>query len=211
MRTASEAADVLVLVEGNGALLTPRARRAPGKAAFAARFSAFLAHAVRLSHGVAAILRVGLDPLEHLEPEDTENALLASLEAQPSHVPPTEALGEQSLSGRLVYYVCDGLSINARHLVSLADELVAEGSQLRIAAIVSRDDADNIGLRRDSLDGAFDDDTETAPELIVARRDALLEDIVVALSRRQASLVTLDSSLDTQSLLERMSETGFLQ
>lgn len=210
LRTASEAADVLILIEGNGALLTPRARRAPGKAVFAARFSAFLGHAVRLSHGAAEILRLGLQPLERLEPEDTEKAILDALHSAPTHTPPSEALAGQPLSGRLVYYVCDGLSINRRHLLALADDLVAEGSQLRIAPIISRDDADNIGLRRDPRDGAFDDDTETPPDLILARRDALLEDIAAVIARRQASLVVLDSALDTQSLLERMNETEFL-
>lgn len=211
LRTASEAADVLILIEGNGALLTPRPRRAPGKAFFAARFSAFLAHSVRLSHGVAEVVRIGLEPIEDLDPEDTEKAVRDALNAIPYNLPPSEALTDRSVKGRLVYYVCDGLSINSRHLVALADALVAEGSQLRIAAIVSRDDADNVGLRRDPFDGAFDDDTETPPGLIVARRDALLGAVGTEIARRQAQLVVFDSALETQGLLERMNETDFLK
>ena len=211
LRTASEAADVLILVEGNGALLTPRSRRAPSKAFFAARFSAFLAHSVRLSHGVAEIVRIGLEPIEDLDPEDTEKAVRDALNAIPCNLPPSEALTDRSVKGRLVYYVCDGLSINSRHSVALADALVAEGSQLRIAAIVSRDDADNVGLHRDPFDGAFDDDTETPPGLILARRDALLGVVGTEIARRQAQLVVLDSALETQGLLERMNETDFLK
>ena len=211
LRTASEAADILILVEGNGALLTPRSRRAPSKALFAARFSAFLAHSVRLSHGVAEIVRLGMEKIEDLDPEDTERTLRDALNAFPYNFPPSEAITDRSVKGRLVYYVCDGLSINSRHLVALADALVAEGSQLRIAAIVSRDDADNVGLHRDPFDGAFDDDTETPPGLILARRDARLEAVAAEVARRQADLVVLDSALETQGLLERMNETEFLK
>ncbi len=210
LRTASEAANVLVLLEGTGALLSPRSRLAPGKAAFAARFSAFLAHAVRLSHGVAEIKRVGREPIEQLEPPDTEAAILRELHEPPHWDAPGS--GVEALEGRsrLVYYVCDGLSTNLDQLLAFAGDLSAEGGELRVAAVASPDDGNAVGLRRDPLDGSFDDDTETPPAVILNRRDLRLDEITARLARLHGMLIVINSDLDTQGVLERMHETGFL-
>lgn len=210
LRTASEAANVLVLIEGNGALLSPRSRLAPGKSAFAARFGAFLAHAVRLSHGVAEIRRAGREPIGQLEPPDTESAILHDLHQPPyCGVPGSDA---DSLEGksRRVYYICDGLSINPDQLLAFAGDLSAERGELRVAAVVSPDDKNAVGLRRDPFDGTFDDDTETPPAIILNRRDRRLDELAVRLARVNGVLIVVDCDLDTQGLLERMNETGFL-
>ena len=102
------------------------------------------------------------------------------------------------------------LSTNRRHLVQLADDVAAEGGQLRVVAIVSQDDVDTVGLRRDPLDGRFDDDSELSPGQVLSRRDDRLEAVAAVIERRQASLISLDSALDTQSLLERVSEAELL-
>jgi hypothetical protein len=211
LRTASEAVDTLVLVEGNGALLTPEPRRAPGKTDFAARFGSFLSHAVQLSHGRAEIIRIGEEPLESLEPEDTERALCEAIARPSVPISPAEALIGQNAAGRLVFYICDGLSINLKHLTALADQLSVEGSLLRVAAIISEDDLDNIGLRRDPFDGAFDDDSETPPLTILERRNDKLTAAIQKLERRQATLVVLDTALTAQELLNKMTESDFLR
>jgi hypothetical protein len=201
---------VLILVEGTGALLSPRSRLAPGKAAFAARFCAFLAHAVRLSHGVAEIKRVGRERIEQLEPPDTEAAILRELHEPPYWGPPGSDDASLEGKGRLVYYVCDGLSINPEQLLGLAGDLSADGGELRVAAVVSLDDSSAVGLRRDPLDGSFDDDTETPPSIILNRRDLHIDELAVRLAHVHGLLIVVDSDIDTQGLLERMNETGFL-
>ncbi len=210
LRTASEAANVLVLVEGTGALLSPRSQVAAGKAAFAARFCAFLGHAVRLSHGVVEIKRVGREPIEQLEPPDTEAAILRDLHEPPHWGAPESDSEALTGTSRLVFYVCDGLSINPDPLLALAGNLIAGGGELRVAAVVSPDDGNAVGLRRDPLDGSFDDDTETPPAVILNRRDMRLVEIAARLARAQGMLIVVSSDLDTQGLLERMNESGFL-
>ena len=210
LRIASESAAVVVLIEGSGALASPRARRAPAKFHFAARLGAFIAHAVRLSHGAVELRRIGRDVLGIGGPSDTEAAILSELKEPPTYAPPHAELTTTEPAGRLVFYLCDGLSVNSAHLMRMADELSAEGGQLRVIAIVSPDDGDAVGLRRDPLDGSFDDDSETPPALLLSQRDGRLQAIAATIGRRHASLVTLDTELDTQSFLERISDAELL-
>ena len=210
LRTISEAADVMVLIEGSGALASPGSRRAPSKNDFAARLGAFIAHAVRLSHGSVELRRVGREVLEYTGPGDTETRIRAELNEPPTYAPPHSELAIAGPNGRLVFYLCDGLSINSSHLIRLAEELAAEGGQLRVAAIVSQDDADAVGLRRDPVDGKFDDDSETPPAQLLSRRNARLEALSAVIGRRHASLVTFDTALDTQSFLEQVNEAELL-
>ena len=210
LRTVFEAADVLVLIEGSGALASPRSRRAPSKIDFAARLGAFITHAVRLSHGSVELRRVGSEALEYSEPSDTEIGIYACLKEPPNYKPPHSELATASSNGRVVFYLCDGLSANAAHLMRLAEHLAAESGQLRVAAIVSEDDANAIGLRRDPLDGSFDDDSETQPAELLSRRNERLEAIAVLIGRHNASLVTFDTLLDTQAFLERVNDTKLL-
>lgn len=165
---------------------------------------------MRLSHGGVDLRRVGCDVLGIHGPEDTETAILAELGEPPTYAPPHTELSAANPAGRLVFYLCDGLSINAAHLMQMADEISAGGGQLRVIAIVSPDDSDAVGLRRDPLDGSFDDDSETPPALLLARRDGRLNATATALGRRQASLLALDTDLGTQSFLERIVDAELL-
>ncbi len=211
LRTSAQAASVLILIEGNGALRTPLPRRSAAKTVFAARLATFLAKAVTLSHGVAEIRRIGLEALPSSDASDMEAAIFDSLSHGSDALPPADAMENDTLDGRIVYYICDGLSVNKTHLLEMADVLSADGAELRVAAIVSDDDRDALGLRRDPLDGRFDDDTETHPLIILSRRDASIDDTAIVLARRQGMLVTLDTALDTSGVIERLADTGFLK
>lgn len=211
LKTASEAVDVLVVVEGNGALQTPLARRAPAKTAFAARLGSFLAHSVVNVEGQAQVMRLGDEATPVATPDETEMLLNSALAEPPTSNSPVEDLENEPLSGRLVYFICDGLSFNETQVDAMSAELIADGGQLRVAVITSPDDRDAVGLSRDPIDGSFTDDSESAPSELLAARDARLEASIVRLARRQVSVVVLDCSLTTQELLDRLNEKGFMK
>ncbi|WP_297838457.1 hypothetical protein [uncultured Roseibium sp.] len=211
LKTASEAVDVLVVVEGNGALQTPLARRAPAKVAFAARLGSFLAHSVVNVDGQAHVMRLGDEATLVATPDETEMLLNSALAGPPTSNSPVEDLENEPLSGRLIYFICDGLSFNETQVDAMSAELMADGGQLRVAVVTSPDDRDAVGLSRDPIDGSFTDDSESAPSELLAARDARLEASIVRLARRQVAVMVLDCSLTTQELLDRLNEKGFMK
>jgi hypothetical protein len=211
LKTASEAVDVLVVVEGNGALQTPLARRAPAKTDFAARLGSFLAHSVVNVDGQAHVMRSGNEATPVATPDETEMLLVSSLAEPPTSNSLVEDLENEPLSGRLVYFICDGLSFNEIQVDTMSAELMADGGQLRVAVVISPDDRDAVGLSRDPIDGSFTDDSESAPYELLAARDAHLEASIVRLARRQVAVVVLDCGLTTQELLDRLNEKGFMK
>lgn len=211
LKTASEAVDVLVVVEGNGALQTPLARRAPPKTAFAARLGSFLAHSVVNVDGQAHVMRLGDEATPVATPDETEMLLNSALAEPPTSNSPVEDLENEPLSGRLIYFICDGFSFNETQVDAISAEFTADGGQLRVAVVTSPDDRDAVGLSRDPIDGSFTDDSESAPSELLEARDARLEASIVRLARRQVSVVVLDCSLTTQELLDRLNEKGFMK
>lgn len=109
-----------------------------------------------------------------------------------------------------MFFVVDGLSINGRDLVAMADVLAVDGNRLRVAAIVSNDDRYGAVLSRDPRNGAFEDASEIHPTTVVHLRDQRLDAARFELDRRGAQLVVFPAEVTTQEVLRRLDETGFL-
>jgi hypothetical protein len=110
----------------------------------------------------------------------------------------------------LVFFVVDGLSINGRDLVAMADVLAVDGNRLRVAAIVFNDDRYGAVLSRDPRNGAFEDASKIHPTTVVHLRDERLDAARFELDRRGAQLVVFPAEVTTQEVLRRLDETGFL-
>jgi hypothetical protein len=183
---------------------------APSKAIFAARLGAFLAAAVSLAHGRAELIRAGMEEPLANDPNGLDDVILDAIRAKPSFKSLRDQLATSWSTASLVYYICDGLSLNAYELLEMYDVLSVDGKQLRVAAIVSEDDRRGTMLRRDPRSGQFDDDSETHPTTFIAQRDRRLRAAEAELKQRGARLEVFESLLGTQEVLQRLEDTGFL-
>jgi hypothetical protein len=211
LKTSFEAASALIMIEGTGALLSPPPSRSAGKADFAAALTAFIAGAVSLAYGRAEVARVGLVDRLTQDADELLGPVRAALEERPSFISPAEELQSAGTGSQLVYYICDGLSLNPTLLGQMADAIAVDGGTLRVAAIVSQDDENAAMLRRDPRTGVFEDDSETHKSSLIAARDRRISTARADLDRRGALLVTFDSHMGTQEVLQQVNETGLLK
>jgi hypothetical protein len=210
LKTSSEAAGVLILIEGTGALLSPVARNAPSKAVFAARLAAFLAGAVSLAYGRAEVARVGIRDQLSNDPLELYGPILDMISAKPSFTPPLEHFQSGITATSIVFFICDGLSLNVEELIAISDTLNVDGTQLRIAAVTSEDDRNGAMMRRDPRSGDFSDDSETHPITFITKRDLRLRAAQTELDRRGTQLQIFDTQFSTQEVLQQIADSGFV-
>jgi hypothetical protein len=210
LKSAMEAASSLILIEGNGALLSPPPTKNPAKADFAAVMVAFLAGAVSLAHGRAEVVRVGLPDRFTQDANDLVGPVRSALDQHPSYASPNNEL-QTGVSAMLVYYVCDGLSLNRAVIRAMAQTVAMDGGTFRVIAITSEDDVNAAMLRRDPNSCSFEDDSETHIRTFLAIRDNGIAGTAGDLDRRGALLVAFDTGMTTQEVLQRVDETGLLR